>query len=222
MKSHRIIPLTLLAMATLASCGSLPTNNSLLEQARSDYAIAQNNPQTVKFAAGELKQASDALNKANDAWTGHEESAEVNHLAYLAKQRVAIAQETAKQKMAEMVAANADVARDKIRLAARTKEADTAQQSAAAAQIRSEESQRQSEASQRQSEASQRQSEASQQQARDAEARSSRLESQLRDLNAKQTERGLVITIGDVLFDTNKAQLKSGGMRSVEKLAGFF
>ena len=44
---------------------------------------------------------------------------------------------------------------------------------------------------------------------------------QLKELNAKKTERGLVITLGDVLFSTNKAQLKSGGMRNVQKLADF-
>ena len=46
-------------------------------------------------------------------------------------------------------------------------------------------------------------------------------EQQLKELNAKKTERGLVITLGDVLFSTNKAQLKSGGMRNVQKLADF-
>jgi outer membrane protein OmpA-like peptidoglycan-associated protein len=222
MKNHQIVLAALIAIAALAGCDSLPANNSRLEEARSDYRVAQNNPQTVNLAAGELKQAGDALNKANDAWSKRENSAEVDHLAHLAKQRVAIAQETAKQKVAEMSVTNANMARDQVRLAARTQEADAAQRSAAAAQRQAEESQRQSEASQRQSEASQRQSEASQQQAKDAETRASQLEAQLKDLNAKKTDRGMVITIGDVLFDTNKAQLKSGGMRSVEKLAGFF
>ena len=32
----------------------------------------------------------------------------------------------------------------------------------------------------------------------------------------------MVITLGDVLFDTNRAELKSGGMRNVQKLAAFF
>jgi outer membrane protein OmpA-like peptidoglycan-associated protein len=63
---------------------------------------------------------------------------------------------------------------------------------------------------------------ASRQQALDAEGRSRQLEAQLRDMEAKKTERGLVITLGDVLFDTNQAQLRSGGMRSVQKLADFF
>jgi len=38
-------------------------------------------------------------------------------------------------------------------------------------------------------------------------------------LDAKKTDRGLVVTLGDVLFDTNKAQLSSGGMRGVQKLS---
>ena len=46
-------------------------------------------------------------------------------------------------------------------------------------------------------------------------------EIQLKELNAKQTERGLMITLGDVLFRTNKAQLQSGGLRNVQKLADF-
>jgi len=229
MKTHQMFRLTLIAIAVLAGCQSLPSNNAQLDEARREYDMAQSNPQTVSLAAGELKQAGDALTKANDAWTRHDNTATVDHLAYLAKQRTAIAQETAKQKAADLVAAHANAARDKIRLTARTNEADAAQRSAVTAQRQAEESQRQSaasqqqsEASQRQSEASLRQSEASQQQAKDAEMRASQMEAQLKELNAKQTDRGLVITIGDVLFDTNKAQLKSGGVRSVEKLAGFF
>lgn len=43
----------------------------------------------------------------------------------------------------------------------------------------------------------------------------------INDLNAKKTERGFMITLGDVLFRTNKAQLEPGGMRNVEKLSSF-
>ena len=52
-------------------------------------------------------------------------------------------------------------------------------------------------------------------------ARDQVLIAQLKALNAEKTERGMVITLGDVLFSTNKAQLKSGGMRNVQKLADF-
>jgi outer membrane protein OmpA-like peptidoglycan-associated protein len=41
------------------------------------------------------------------------------------------------------------------------------------------------------------------------------------ELNAKQTDRGMVLTLGDVLFDTNKSDLKPGATRTVDKLAAF-
>jgi len=44
---------------------------------------------------------------------------------------------------------------------------------------------------------------------------------QLDALNAKKTDRGMVITLSDVLFNVDKAQLKSGGVRNVQKLADF-
>ncbi|PVZ16059.1 MULTISPECIES: OmpA family protein [unclassified Pseudomonas] len=40
-------------------------------------------------------------------------------------------------------------------------------------------------------------------------------------LNAKQTDRGTVVTFGDVLFDLNKAELKAAGMNNVAQLAQF-
>ena len=44
---------------------------------------------------------------------------------------------------------------------------------------------------------------------------------QLAELQAKQTDRGTVVTLGDVLFDTGKSELKSGGLRNVQKVAEF-
>ena len=45
---------------------------------------------------------------------------------------------------------------------------------------------------------------------------------QLQDsLNAKQTDRGTLVTFGDVLFATNKADLKSNGLVNINKLAQF-
>lgn len=228
MKTPRILPLTLVALAVLAGCSTLTADNALLIDARNDYRNAQADPQTRELAPVELKAAGDALGQADQAFSRKDSSSDVSHLAYLAKQRVAIAQETTRQKVAELTVANAEGARDKLRLAARTNEADAAQRSAEMAQRQSEESKRQADASQRQAAASsqqaatsQQQAATAQQQAGDAEARSRQLEAQLRDLNAKKTDRGMVVTISDVLFDTNMSQLKPGGMRSIEKLVGF-
>ena len=42
---------------------------------------------------------------------------------------------------------------------------------------------------------------------------------ELANLQAKQTDRGLVLTLGDVLFDTGRATLKSGADRTIDRLA---
>ena len=47
------------------------------------------------------------------------------------------------------------------------------------------------------------------------------LQRQIAELNAKATERGLVVTLGDVLFDTGTAELKSGAATNLAKLAAF-
>ncbi|MEQ5835860.1 DUF4398 domain-containing protein [Marinobacter sp. R17] len=54
-----------------------------------------------------------------------------------------------------------------------------------------------------------------------AQSEAERLKAEMAALQAKQTERGMVLTLGDVLFDVNKADLKPAGERTVQKLADF-
>ena len=54
-----------------------------------------------------------------------------------------------------------------------------------------------------------------------AQAESQRLAALLENMQASQTPRGIVLTLDDVLFDTGKAQLKSGAERSIEQIASF-
>jgi len=57
------------------------------------------------------------------------------------------------------------------------------------------------------------------QQAQTAEERAKALERELADLKGKKTDRGVVVTLGDVLFDTGKATLKPGAYSTIERLA---
>jgi outer membrane protein OmpA-like peptidoglycan-associated protein len=43
----------------------------------------------------------------------------------------------------------------------------------------------------------------------------------LRELNARKTERGLVVTLGDVLFATGQSQMQASGARVISQLAEF-
>ncbi len=55
--------------------------------------------------------------------------------------------------------------------------------------------------------------------AQDAAARASSLEQELAALKAKPTPRGMVLTLGDVLFDTAQATLKPGAYPTIERVA---
>ncbi|WP_426112111.1 OmpA family protein [Pseudomonas sp. DSP3-2-2] len=53
------------------------------------------------------------------------------------------------------------------------------------------------------------------------DARDAQIKALQSSLNAKQTERGTLVTFGDVLFDLNKAELRSSGLTNVSQLAKF-
>jgi len=54
-----------------------------------------------------------------------------------------------------------------------------------------------------------------------ARAEAAQLAKEVSELKAKQTDRGIVLTMGDVLFATGKATLFPGAIRTLDKLAAF-
>lgn len=206
MNQKMYFPMTLIAIAILSGCSSMPQNSSLAD-AHVSYNSARSDPKITSLAPMELKEASDTLNKADTALTKGESDAIVNQLAYMAKQQVGIAQETAKRKTAELAVTNADAKRDQVRLDARTAEADAAKQKIVVVQATADQQAAALIAAKAKADSDQ--------------ALLDKQDMQLKELNAKKTDRGMVITLSDVLFSTNKAELASGGVRDVQKLADF-
>ena len=212
MKKIHLAPIVLAVAALIAGCSSTPKTTSQLEQARSDYLVAQANPNVATYAPLEMKQASDAMAQANEEANDRGSDEKINNLAYLAKQKIALTQEVTKRKVAEAEIANAGKERDQMRLDSRTNEANAAKLSAEKATLAAQLAQ--SNAAKAQLDAAN-----AQRQTQEAQARNAQLEAQLADLAAKKTERGMVITLGDVLFGTDLSRLTPDGMRSAQKLA---
>lgn len=233
MRRRFLVPTLLFAGASLVGCSTTPERHTVLEQTRSNYDAAQSSPDITKHAAVELQQAGLALEAAEEAWKQRKDAELVDHLAYLAKQRVAIAYDTGKLKTTEIAIANAGTERDKIRLELRTTEADaaraqvevgkeTAERKAAEAVATN--AAREEEILRKTAETAAETAAAAKQTAEGlaaANANLKQMEAKLAELNAKKTERGMVITLGDVLFDVNKAELKPGAERNVQKIADF-
>jgi len=159
----------ILGTAALGACASGPGYNSALEQARSDYAAAVNDPQVARNASQQLGKAGDALRQAERAASEGMDESEVTSRAYVASRQVALARETATAQGARETVERAELARGSAML----------------------------------------------------QARNAELERQFRELQAEQTERGLVMTLGDVLFATGRADLTPGAWERVDRLARF-
>jgi outer membrane protein OmpA-like peptidoglycan-associated protein len=186
-------PLFVIACAAaLAACASGPKTDAALENARSAVQSAEADPNVAKYAALDIVNAKKELQTAEDAAL-HGKMNEVDQPAYLAMQTARLAQVRAAGKADDARVAAGQAERDQILLQARTREADRAKMNAAAAMG----------------------------EAAVATAQAADLAAQLQDLQAKQTSRGLVLTLGDVLFDTGKAQLKPGADRKMDQLAQF-
>jgi outer membrane protein OmpA-like peptidoglycan-associated protein len=206
------IPIRAIAVAALATfiaaCSTVPERNSALEQARSRHAAAQNDPQVARLASDELKRAGEALRMADLAHTDGDDVDRVDHLAYLALQRVTLAQAAAANRASQAVTAGAAAERDRLRLTMRTDEADRAR--------------RQLEVARQGSERQSSQLAAADATATRERARAAELEARLQALDARKTERGMVLTLGDVLFDTGEARLLPAADGNMRKLAEFF
>jgi outer membrane protein OmpA-like peptidoglycan-associated protein len=196
----------------LAACSTTPTTTPTLDQARADFVAANNNPQVSSYAPLEFRQATDALDRANAAAAKKESLEDIDRLAYVAKQKIATAQEVARAKAAEANIADAQRQRTEVRLEARTAEAERAKREAAEAQAAAA-------AAQQQAASAQQQAAVAQDQTRVLAERAAKLEALLVELHATKTERGMVVTIGDVLFATNEANLTPNGMSTLRKLA---
>lgn len=91
-------------LAAIASgCSFVPQRHVYLDQAEAAYREAEADRDCARLAAEELKAAATVLASARSARDTLQDAAVVDHLAYLARQRTAIAREVARQRVATSV-----------------------------------------------------------------------------------------------------------------------
>lgn len=190
----------MLALALLATGCATPGPNPSLESARSAVQSAASTPQVAQSAAVELAQAQESLHRAEAAWQGRADPAEVDHLAYLARQQALIATERGKLAEAQQTIANSEAERNRVLLEQRNRQ--LVQEKEAHSQTQS-------------------RAQAAEGAAAAQAQRAQQLQQELAALAAKQTDIGMVMTLSDVLFDVGKATLKPGAQRSLDRLAEF-
>jgi outer membrane protein OmpA-like peptidoglycan-associated protein len=204
----------LLGSLLIGACATAPAPPQALLDARTTLRQAELDPAVLTHAPLELKKASASLDRANQLQAKGEPQAEVSSAAYIASQQTKTAMALALAKTQDAAIAGAEVERERTRADIRTGEAQRAQAQASTAQAQT------AVAQQKAASAEQRASGA-EQQASAAKASAADAQQQLADLKAQQTDRGMLVTLGDVLFETNRAEVKPGAQASLKKLADF-
>lgn len=199
------------AAVLLAACATAPVKPEGAAHARNMLTQLQADPNLANRAPISMQQAEAAVRIAEQPETDQQL---VAYRVYMADRKVETARAEAETKFAEDQRVELIAQREKVRLDARTREADLATGKVAMARAEGAEQKAEADAARNQADAAQAAALSAQQQAEE-------LQRQIDTLQAKVTDRGLVLTLGDVLFATAKADLSSGANGTLNKLVAF-
>jgi outer membrane protein OmpA-like peptidoglycan-associated protein len=240
MKSCRIHFVMLLALALLTACSTAPKKDLALERVRAQLEQLKADNDLAGYAPLALGEAERSLRNAEQA-TGNENYRV--HLIYMAERRIQIARAMAQReqllletdvlenertemiiKASRLEAAQAreEAERAMLQSAATAEDASRAREEAERALNQEAESARSAEMAREEADQARRLAESRASEAelarREAELLNQQAESlrrQLENLQLRETESGVVITLGDVLFRSNESELREDARSSL-------
>ncbi len=176
----------------LGACASAPVVPQGAAETRTKLSSLQSDANLAQRAPAALKEAEAAVRVAEQPITKKETDLGA-YRVYMADRKVEIAKARASTKYAEDQRVKLADERDASRLESRTQEADAARAEAKSAR-------------------------------NEADAASDavdEMQKQIDALQAEATDRGLVLTLGDVLFATGRSEVKVGATSNLNKLVSF-
>ncbi|WP_457421610.1 OmpA family protein [Roseateles sp. P5_E7] len=209
------------AAALFAGCASAPTVTPALQQARANVRSAESDPAALKYASLDVKKAGDSLRRAEQLSASRESPADIDSAAYIASTQARTALALAKAATEEEAIKSAEADRERARADANARRANVAQNQAANAQMAAANANADASAARQQATVAQADAAQAQTQAAQAQAQAALLARELADLQAKQTDRGMLVTLGDVLFETGRAEIKPAAQNAIGKLANY-
>lgn len=202
------------AAALFAGCASAPTVTPALQQARASVSAAEADPAVLKYASLDVKKAADSLRRAEELSAKRESPADIDSAAYVAATQARTAMAIGRAASDEEAIKAAEADRERARADANARRASAAQAQAANAQIAA--ANASADASAARQQAAVANADAAQ-----AQAQAAALQRELADLQARQTDRGMLVTLGDVLFEFGRAEVKPAAQQALDKLAQY-
>jgi len=202
---------TAVASILLSACTTAPVKPDGAAEARAKLTLLQSDPNLGSRAAAAIKDADAAVRTAEQPEPNKELA---GHRVYLADRKVDTARALAETRYAEDQRSMITAQREGARLDARTREADVAKGQVASA--KAEGAEQKAAADQARGEA-----DVAHLAAANSDQQAAELQRQLDALQAKPTDHGLVLTLGDVLFTSGRADLKPGAEGNLNRLVTF-
>jgi len=217
--SNRILVIAAASAAVLlAACASAPVEPDGAAALRARLIQLQSDPQLGSRAPLAMEQANIAVTEAEKPELDKTLS---DHRLFMADRKISIAQAEAQTRLAVDQRKSLADQREAMRLQERTQEADSANRRANMAQANASNQKAMADAANSRAAAAQADASDQAQQADAARAAAEDLQKQIDGLQARVTDRGLVLTLGDVLFASGSAELNSGGDAHLGRLAVF-
>lgn len=202
----------------MLACTSVQPRFSGADEVRARLSQLESNQDLASQSPLAMKEARDAVLQAEQR---QKDPAMSDHLVFIAQRKVDIAETESKKLYLEEQRSEMSAKRDAMQLQARTNESKMAKQEANQAEQNAIEAQRQARLAQSDAAMALQEMNKAEQDTAQAKQQVSEMQQQLKDLDARQEARGTVVTLGDVLFDFNKAEIKPAAISHLAKLAAF-
>lgn len=210
-----IFPLILAGI--LWGCAA-PKIHPTLQNVQAAYESARSDPNIEKNGAAALHEAKKSLDTA----AALNDDAEIEREAGRAERLIRIAEAQAAQKLAE--SRIEELTREKEALLLERSRRQEAQKDFQARQLAEEKAKAAERARLKAEKIKKEAAEkamAAEKLRQEAELATSNLPKELAELHAKQTDRGIVLSLGDFLFEPGKADLSPGALRAIQKVTDF-
>jgi outer membrane protein OmpA-like peptidoglycan-associated protein len=244
----KTIGLALTVATGLVGCGSNlseQTAKDRLEQARTAYAQAKSNPLVESYAMKSLLESEKALQEAEKAkstayapYHSGDQTVlfdDISRLAYISERKsqttVALAEGIAARnevvqlgkEKAEVQLMKSQLEKQQLKqnLDAMTSALEDSKRQLSLATSEADRAKILADIKEKEALLAKAQADAKAKEAEQAKAELAQLMKELSDLQGQMTDRGIVLTIGDVLFATGKSDLNASAQRSMDKLAEF-
>lgn len=228
-KTFSLTASTLAAALLLGACASTTKEPPPeLVRARSAVQMAETDSYVHANAALELQRATEALAQANRLNSENKSLADIATASYVAEKAAQTAMEVARAKRQEDAMRQAQVDRERARADISSAEAQRAREEALAAQrraamagARAANAERRADSAETLAALAGSDAAAAEQRAEAARQQAAALQAQLEQVQARQTDRGMLVTLGDVLFEFNRAEVKPTARDELAKVAEF-